>query len=47
MSRAADLGASAGAHLATTQMDRSAARVGYETIHVNSESEALLAVSRD
>jgi hypothetical protein len=40
------VGKSDGAHLASTQMDRSAARAGYETIHVNTEAEALLALSR-
>jgi hypothetical protein len=41
------VGTSAGAHLASTQMDRSAAKVGYDTIHVNTEADALLALSRD
>ena len=34
------------AHLASTQMDRSAAKVGYDIIHVNTEADALLALSR-
>jgi hypothetical protein len=41
------VGKSGGAHLASTRMDNSAARAGYETIHVNTEAEALLALSGD
>jgi hypothetical protein len=41
------VGSSDGAHLASTQMDRLAAQAGYETIHVHTEAEALLMLSRD
>ena len=41
------VGRSGGAHIASAQMDRSAATVGYTTIHVDTEAEALIALSRD
>jgi hypothetical protein len=41
------VGTSAGAHLASPQMDRSAAKVSCDTIHVNTEADALLALSWD
>jgi hypothetical protein len=40
------VGRSGGAHLASTQMDRSAAEAGYEAIHVDTEADALVALSR-
>ena len=40
------VGKSGGAHLASDQMDQSAARAGYETIHVDSEADALVALRK-
>jgi hypothetical protein len=39
------VGKSGGAHMASAQMDRTAAAAGYKTIHVDTEAEALLALS--
>ena len=36
-----------GAHIASEQMDRTAAEAGYTTIHVDTEAEALVALSRE
>jgi len=33
-------------HMASTQMDRLAAQAGYETIHVDTEAAALIALTR-
>jgi hypothetical protein len=41
------VGKSGGGHMASTQMDRLAAQAGYETIHVDTEAEALLALTRE
>ena len=41
------VGKSGGAHMASTQMDRLAAHAGYTTIHVDTEAEALAALSRE
>jgi hypothetical protein len=41
------VGKSGGGHVASVQMDRTAAAVGYTTIHVDTEAEALLALSRE
>jgi hypothetical protein len=40
------VGKGGGAHVASDQMDRTAAAAGYQTIHVDSEAEALAALSR-
>jgi len=41
------VGKSGGAHIASEQMDRTAAAAGYTTIHVDTEAEALVALSRE
>ena len=38
------VGKGGGAHIASAQMDRTAAEAGYETIHVDTEAEALIAL---
>ena len=40
------VGKGSGAHVASDQMDRTAADAGYATIHVNDEQEALSVLSR-
>jgi hypothetical protein len=40
------VGKGGGAHIASDQMDRTAAEAGYETIHVDTEAEALVALGR-
>jgi hypothetical protein len=40
------VGKSGGAHTASDQMDRLAAQAGYTTIHVDSEADALTALSK-
>jgi len=40
------VGKGGGAHIASNQMDRSAAQAGYQTLHVDTEAEALAALSR-
>ena len=40
------VGKGGGAHIASTQMDRTAAQAGYTTIHVDTEAEALEALNR-
>ena len=40
------VGKGGGAHIASDQMDRSAAQAGYQTLHVDTEAEALAALSR-
>jgi hypothetical protein len=41
------VGKGGGAHIASVQMDRTAAEAGYTTIHVDTEEEALAALSRE
>jgi hypothetical protein len=41
------VGKSGGGHVASVQMDRTAAAAGYTTIHVDTEAEALIALSRE
>ena len=41
------VGKGGGAHIASVQMDRTAAEAGYTTIHVDTEAEALVALSRE
>jgi Tfp pilus assembly PilM family ATPase len=41
------VGPGGGAHIASTQMDRTAEHAGYTTIHVDSEAEALIALSKE
>jgi hypothetical protein len=41
------VGKGGGAHIASAQMDRTAAAAGYQTIHVDTEAEALVALSRE
>jgi hypothetical protein len=41
------IGKGGGAHIASAQMDRTAAEAGYTAIHVDTEAEALVALSRD
>jgi hypothetical protein len=41
------VGKGGGAHIASVQMDRTAAAAGYQTIHVDTEAEALVALSRE
>jgi hypothetical protein len=41
------VGKSGGAHIASTQMDRTAEQAGYTTIHVDTEEEALLALNKE
>jgi hypothetical protein len=41
------VGKSGGGHLASVQMDRTASAAGYTTIHVDTEAEALVALSRE
>ncbi len=41
------VGKGGAAHIASEQMDRSAAEAGYQTIHVDSEAEALEVLSKD
>jgi len=41
------VGKGGGAHIASDQMDRTAAEAGYTTIHVDTEAEALVALSRE
>ncbi len=41
------VGKGGGAHIASAQMDRTAAAAGYQTIHVGTEAEALVALSRE
>ena len=38
------VGKGGGAHIASDQMDRTAAEAGYQTIHVDTEAEALVAL---
>lgn len=40
------VGRSGGGHLASDQMDRAAAEAGYETIHVDTEAEALVVLGK-
>lgn len=40
------VGKGGAAHIASDQMDRSAEQAGYQTIHVDTEAEALTALSR-
>jgi len=40
------VGRGGGAHIASAQMDRTAAAAGYTTIHVDTEAEALAALSK-
>ena len=40
------VGRGGGAHIASVQMDRTAAAAGYETIHVDTEAEALSVLSK-
>ena len=40
------VGKGGAAHIASTQMDRTAAEAGYTTIHVDTEAEALAALNR-
>jgi len=40
------VGRGGGAHIASAQMDRTAAAAGYTTIHVDTEAEALVALSK-
>lgn len=40
------VGRGGGAHIASEQMDRSAEEAGYHTIHVDTEAEALTALTR-
>ncbi len=40
------VGKGGGAHIASAQMDRTAAEAGYEAIHVDTEPEALVALER-
>jgi len=40
------VGKGGGAHIASAQMDRTAAEAGYTTIHVDTEEEALAALNR-
>ncbi|HTI80706.1 MAG TPA: hypothetical protein VL614_09700 [Acetobacteraceae bacterium] len=40
------VGKGGAAHIASDQMDRSAAQAGYQTLHVDTEAEALAALSR-
>lgn len=40
------VGKGGAAHIASEQMDRSAAEAGYQTIHVDTEAEALAALSK-
>jgi hypothetical protein len=40
------VGKGGGAHIASEQMDRTAAEAGYTTIHVDTEADALAALSR-
>lgn len=41
------VGRGGGAHIASEQMDRTAAAAGYTTVHVDTEEQALVALSRD
>jgi hypothetical protein len=41
------VGKGSGAHIASEQMDRTAAEAGYTTVHVDNEAEALSVLSRD
>ena len=41
------VGRGTGAHIASDQMDRTAAEAGYQTIHVATEAEALAALSQE
>ena len=41
------IGKGGGAHIASAQMDRTAAEAGYTAIYVDTEAEALVALSRD
>ena len=41
------VGKGGGAHIASAQMDRTAAAAGYTTIHVDTEAEALAALSQE
>jgi hypothetical protein len=41
------VGKRGGGHVASTQMDRTAATAGYTAIHVDTEAEALIALSRE
>ena len=41
------VGKSGAARIASVQMDRTAAEAGYETIHVDTEAEAVIALSQD
>jgi hypothetical protein len=40
------VGKGGGAHIASDQMDRTAAEAGYETIHVDTEAEALVVLGK-
>jgi hypothetical protein len=40
------VGKGGGAHIASDQMDRTAAEAGYETIHVGTEAEALVVLGK-
>jgi hypothetical protein len=40
------VGKGGGAHIASDQMDRTAAEAGYDTIHVDTEAEALAALGK-
>ena len=41
------VGKGGGAHIASVQMDRTAAAAGYQTIHVDTEAEAFAALSKE